>query len=96
VVLVQSLGELVNGRRGLQALVQNTALTLETHVLGPLDVASNVSAGQSITTDGEGLRAALKESVVAGLLGGLLASSRSGSSTTGLTLDLTLSISLWL
>ncbi len=90
-VLVQSLGELENSRRGLQALVEDTALALQAHVLGPLDIASQISGGLNITTKAEVLGTALKESIVAGLLS-LLISRGSGS----LSLDFTLAFSLWL
>lgn len=72
-VLVESLGELVQGWGNLQALKEDSLLALEADVLGPLDVAGQVTLGGEITTNAEVARALLEQRVGgAGLGGGLL------------------------
>ena len=68
-VLVKSLGELVDGRGDLEALVEDGTLTLDAHVLGPLHEAGEVAvAGTDGAADAGGARAGGEEGV--GLLGG--------------------------
>lgn len=51
-VLVQSAGELVDGRGNLQTTLQNRTLTLQTNIFGPLDITSQItSLGQNVLTD---------------------------------------------
>ncbi len=50
-VLVQSVGELVNHRRDLQSLEENLLLSLKIDVLGPSDVSGQVLLGLDIVTD---------------------------------------------
>lgn len=70
-VLVQGAGELVDGRRDLQAALQDGALALEADVLGPADHAGQVALGLDIVADGEVAGALLDQGVA--LLGGGLA-----------------------
>ena len=44
-VLVKSLGELVDAGGHLQALLEHSALALDAHVARPLDVAAKVALG---------------------------------------------------
>ena len=48
---IQSLGEVVDGRRDLQALLQDGALTLQTHVTRPLDKAGQVAHRRQVAAD---------------------------------------------
>lgn len=69
-ILSNRLGKLINSRRDLQALVQDSALTLQAHVTRPLDKAGQITtSGTNISTNGKGTRAAGKERVRG--LGGL-------------------------
>ena len=53
-VLVQSLGELVDGRRDLDTLLEDGTLSLDTDIARPLDVATQVTfLGENIATDTE-------------------------------------------
>merc|ERR1719198_1120436 len=61
--LVESLGELVDGRRDLQALVQNLALALQAHVRRPLDVAAEVASRLDGATDAKVLGGLLEQRV---------------------------------
>ena len=51
--LVQSIGELRNGGRNLEALVQDTALPLKADILGPLDEAAQVPLGLDVLANAE-------------------------------------------
>ena len=57
-VLVQSVGELCNGRRDLETLAEDDLLTLKTDVFGPLDEAGQVGLGTNILTYNAGQRSA--------------------------------------
>jgi hypothetical protein len=70
-VLVQNLGELVDGRRNLEALVQDLLLALKTNILGPLDEASEITLGLDILTNAEVAATLLNERVGGSLGGGL-------------------------
>ena len=48
---IQSLGEVVDGRRDLQALLQDGALALQTHVTRPLDKAGQVAHRRQVAAD---------------------------------------------
>jgi len=73
-VLSKSLGELVDRRRDLQSLVENSSLTLDADILGPLDESTQVtSLGSDITSNSEGLDLGRVEGV-----GGLLRRDRLG------------------
>ena len=50
-VLVERLGELVDGRGHLETLLKDPALALDAHILGPLDVAVKGSAGRKSLAD---------------------------------------------
>ena len=71
--LVERAGELRDGRRGLQAVVQDGALALQPDVLGPLHVTAEVANGLQVVADGEGLGGDSEQSLVVldccGLLG---------------------------
>ena len=60
-VLVNSLGELVDGWGNLESHHKNGLLSLDADVLGPLDESGQVAYGLDVTTDTEVLRALLKE-----------------------------------
>jgi hypothetical protein len=47
-VLVQSVGELGNGRGDLQALAEDDLLALKADILGPLDETGEVSLGLNV------------------------------------------------
>ncbi len=47
-VLVQSLGELVDGRWHLQAVLEHTVLALKTHVLRPSHEARKITLGLNV------------------------------------------------
>ena len=74
-VLIYSAGELVDGRRDLETLVQHPALTLKTDILGPLDKAGKVLLGLDVVSNAEVLRSLLEQRVLL-LLGRLLGRSR--------------------
>eukprot|EP00962_Isochrysis_galbana_P052578 scaffold24040_cov131-Isochrysis_galbana.AAC.1 len=59
-ILIQAVGELVDRRRHLQALVQDLALALDPYVLGPAHVAAQVALRLDVTTNGEVLLFRLK------------------------------------
>jgi hypothetical protein len=71
-VLVQNLGELVDGWWNLEALVQDLLLTLKTNILGPLDKTREITLGLDILTDAK-VAATLLNKRVGGCLGGGLA-----------------------
>ena len=48
--LVNCLGELVDGRGHLQALLEHLLLALQTHILGPLDKACEVALWLNVAT----------------------------------------------
>ena len=52
-VLVNSLGELVDGGWNLETLEKNTLLSLDADILWPLDEAGEVASWLNITTDSE-------------------------------------------
>jgi hypothetical protein len=82
-ILVQGAGELVDGRGNLQALLEDGALALEADVERPLDVASQITLGLDIVTDGK-VAGALLEERVSDLLGSLgLGGEGSGSNLLG-------------
>merc|ERR1712064_178259 len=60
---VQRLVELVDGRRNLQTLVQDGPLTLQTHILGPLDEPGKVGLRLDILADAKVLGPLLKQRV---------------------------------
>ena len=62
-VLVQGTGKLVQRRRHLEALLEDTALALDAHDLGPLDEPVQVLLGRKRTADTELLRPLLEERV---------------------------------
>ena len=70
-VLVQRLGKLVDGGRHLQSLVQDSALSLKTHILGPLDEPVEILLERKGTADAELLRPLLEQRVGHLLDGGL-------------------------
>lgn len=47
-VLVESVGELSNGRRNLQTLMQDNLLTLQANVFRPFDETSQVSSRTNV------------------------------------------------
>ena len=49
-VLVQGLGELVDCRRDLEAVLQHAVLALQAHVLGPAHKAGEVALGLDVVT----------------------------------------------
>jgi hypothetical protein len=65
-VLVDSLGELVDDGRDLESLHENTLLSLDSDVLGPLHEAGQVALGLDVATEAE--------------VAGVLLEKRSGSS----------------
>mmetsp|Transcript_27363 Transcript_27363/g.49703 ORF Transcript_27363/g.49703 Transcript_27363/m.49703 type:complete len:312 (+) Transcript_27363:60-995(+) len=80
-VLVNGLGKLVNGGGHLQTLVQDRTLTLDAHVLGPLDKTTQItSLGANGTSNHGGTRASGKKRVTLGL--GLLGGSSRGRLST--------------
>ena len=62
-VLVQGTGKLVQRRRHLEALLEDTALALDAHDLGPLDKPVQVLLGWKGTTNTELLQPLLEEQV---------------------------------
>lgn len=62
-VLVQRLGELVQRGGHLEPLVEDSALPLDAHILGPLHKPVQVLLGGQRATDAEALGALLKERV---------------------------------
>lgn len=60
-VLVNSVGELVDGWGDLQSHEEHGLLSLDTDVLGPLDESGEVADGLDVTTDTEVLGALLEE-----------------------------------
>jgi len=63
-VAVQGALELSDGRRNLQAEVQDLLLALETDILGPLDEATEVALGLDVLANTEVAGAALDEGVL--------------------------------
>jgi hypothetical protein len=63
-VLVDGLGELVDGGWDLETLEKNALLSLDTDVLGPLDEAGKVADGLDVTADSEVLGRLLEERVL--------------------------------
>ena len=49
-LLVHGIGELVNTRGNLQPLVEDTALSLETNILGPFHKSSQVPLRLNVTS----------------------------------------------
>jgi hypothetical protein len=62
-VLVNGVGELVDGWWDLEALEEDSLLSLDTDVLGPLDEAGQVANGLDVTTDTEVLGGLLEKGV---------------------------------
>ena len=60
-VLVNSLGELVDSGWDLEALEKNALLSLDANVFGPFDEAGKVADGLDVTTDSEVLGRLLEE-----------------------------------
>ena len=63
-VLVDGLGELVDGGGNLETLEKNALLSLDTDVLGPFDEASEVANWLDVTSDSEVLSRLLEEGVL--------------------------------
>ena len=63
-VLVDGLGELVDGGGDLETLEKNALLSLDTDVLGPFDEASEVANWLDVTSDSEVLSRLLEEGVL--------------------------------
>ena len=63
-VAVQSALELRDGRRNLQAHVQDLLLALKTDILGPLDETAEVALGLDVLADAEVAGAALDKRVL--------------------------------
>ena len=80
-VLINGPGELVDGRRELEALVKDAALALQAHVLRPLDKARHVLGRLNIVSNAEVLRATLVKRYLALLLRRLLLCGRSRGSS---------------
>jgi len=78
-VTVQSMGELRNRRRDLEALVQDDLLALETNVFGPFHETCEVTFMLNVLANSEIFRAALEERILHGL-GLTLAGAGRGSS----------------
>ncbi len=64
-VLVDSLGELVDGGWDLEALEKNALLSLDANVLRPFDEAGKVADWLDVTTDSEVLGRLLEERTLA-------------------------------
>ena len=64
-VLVNGLGELVDGGRDLEALEKNALLSLDANVFGPFDEAGKVADRLDVTTDSEVLGRLLEERALA-------------------------------
>lgn len=79
-ILVEGTGELVDGGRDLQALLEDGTLALETDIEGPLDIAGQVTLGLDIIANGKVARTLLEERV-SNLLSGSLSLSGEGSSS---------------
>lgn len=79
-VLVQGLGELVNGWRHLQALVNDLLLALKTDVSGPLDETGHIALGLNVLANAEVLGTLLNERVSGGLRGLLTLGGKRGRS----------------
>lgn len=62
-VLVNSLGELVDGGWNLKTLEKNAFLSLNADVFGPFDETGEVTDGLDITTDSEVFRRLLEQRV---------------------------------
>lgn len=63
-VLVESVGELGDGRGNLKTLVKDDLLALETDVLGPLDEAGEVGLGLDVLANTEVFGVSLEERVL--------------------------------
>lgn len=71
-VLSNGLGELVNGRRHLEALVQDGSLTLDADITRPLNESGEIATGRAnVTSDLEGTRPGGEDRIDC-LLGGRL------------------------
>jgi len=71
VLLIQSLGELVDWRGNLDAGVENGPLSLDTNVFGPTHKSAQITSRLNILTDGKVLGSLFEERIVL-LLGGCL------------------------
>lgn len=63
-VLFQSLGELVDRRGDLDAVLQDDALSLKAHIAGPFDEAAQVALGLNRATNAVVTRVLLKQVLV--------------------------------
>ena len=68
-VLLESLSELVDCGGNLQSLEENSLLSLNTDVLGPLHKSGKVALGLDITTNSEVSGALLEKGALLGLVG---------------------------
>lgn len=78
-VLVQNVLELSNGRRDLQSKRQDLLLSLDSDILGPLDISAKVSLGLNVLTNTERSGSLLEQGVLGGLGAARLGSKRGGS-----------------
>ena len=67
-VSLEGAGELVDGGRHLQSLHEDSLLSLDSDIFGPLDEASQVSLGLDITTNSEVLGVLLEQGVLVQVL----------------------------
>lgn len=66
-ILVQSLGELVDGGRDLETLLEDGLLSLDADITGPFDISAQIAfLGQNITTNLE-VSGVLGEKVTVGV-----------------------------
>jgi len=77
-VLIESVGELSNGRRDFKTLVKNDLLALKADIFRPLDETRQVSLGLNVLADTEVLGSCLEKRVLL-CFGGLASSEGSGS-----------------
>jgi len=77
-VLVESVVELSDGGRHLEALVQDDLLALKANILGPFDEAGQVCLRANVLTNAKIFGGGLEERVLLGL-GDLASTKRSGS-----------------
>jgi len=67
-VLLESLSELVDGGGHLQSGEENSLLSLNTDVLGPLDKSGEITLGLDVTTDSEVSGALLEKGALLSLI----------------------------
>ena len=75
-VLINGLGELVDGGWNLETLEKNALLSLDANVLGPFDETAQIPLGLDVLTNAKVTRTFLKEGVDDPLRFGLLDSQR--------------------